>query len=261
MGAGHVRVHRHGRDRHRRDQGRADLQAGGGDAGRRVRRSSRRPSTRASSTRSTGRRSRRRSSRTSTGAKLTVVVNHLKSKGSDCNDVGDPDTGDGSGNCNMHPHERRQGARRLARDRPDRQRRSRLPADRRHELVHVRGPDRGVHDGTASRTSSGSSAGSTPTRTSSTASRATSTTRSRPPSLAAQATGVDRLAHQPRRADGARLQRRVQDGEPGRTRSTTRARTASSDHDPVVIGLDLNRAPDGRRRRAVLRRRRRQRRR
>jgi predicted extracellular nuclease len=36
----------------------------------------------------------------STGARLTVVVNHLKSKGSDCNDVGDPDTGDGSGNCN-----------------------------------------------------------------------------------------------------------------------------------------------------------------
>ena len=34
------------------------------------------------------------------GGRLTVVVNHLKSKGSDCNDVGDPDTGDGSGNCN-----------------------------------------------------------------------------------------------------------------------------------------------------------------
>ena len=36
-----------------------------------------------------------------TGAKFTVVVNHLKSKGSDCNDVGDPDTGDGQGNCNL----------------------------------------------------------------------------------------------------------------------------------------------------------------
>ena len=35
-----------------------------------------------------------------TGARITVVVNHLKSKGSDCNDVGDPDTGDGQGNCN-----------------------------------------------------------------------------------------------------------------------------------------------------------------
>jgi uncharacterized protein len=34
------------------------------------------------------------------GQKLTVVVNHLKSKGSDCNTVGDPDLGDGQGNCN-----------------------------------------------------------------------------------------------------------------------------------------------------------------
>ena len=32
---------------------------------------------------------------------FTAVVNHLKSKGSDCNAVGDPDTGDGSGNCNL----------------------------------------------------------------------------------------------------------------------------------------------------------------
>ena len=36
-----------------------------------------------------------------TGARFTVAVNHLKSKGSDCNDVGDPDTGDGQGNCNV----------------------------------------------------------------------------------------------------------------------------------------------------------------
>jgi predicted extracellular nuclease len=36
-----------------------------------------------------------------TGARFTVVVNHLKSKGSDCLDLGDPDTGDGQGNCNQ----------------------------------------------------------------------------------------------------------------------------------------------------------------
>jgi predicted extracellular nuclease len=36
-----------------------------------------------------------------TGARFTVVVNHLKSKGSDCNAVGDPDVGDGQGNCNL----------------------------------------------------------------------------------------------------------------------------------------------------------------
>lgn len=33
------------------------------------------------------------------GGQFTVVVNHLKSKGSAC--AGDPDTGDGSGNCNV----------------------------------------------------------------------------------------------------------------------------------------------------------------
>ncbi|MDD1621462.1 MAG: ExeM/NucH family extracellular endonuclease [Methylococcaceae bacterium] len=32
---------------------------------------------------------------------LTVAVNHLKSKGSACTDVSDPDTGDGQGNCNL----------------------------------------------------------------------------------------------------------------------------------------------------------------
>jgi predicted extracellular nuclease len=41
-----------------------------------------------------------------TGARFTVVVNHLKSKGSACADIGDPDAGDGQGNCN--------GTRRLA---------------------------------------------------------------------------------------------------------------------------------------------------
>jgi len=36
-----------------------------------------------------------------TGGVFTVAVNHFKSKGSSCNDVGDPNTGDGSGNCNL----------------------------------------------------------------------------------------------------------------------------------------------------------------
>ena len=34
------------------------------------------------------------------GGRFTVVVNHLKSKGSPCNDVGDPNRNDGQGNCN-----------------------------------------------------------------------------------------------------------------------------------------------------------------
>ncbi len=37
----------------------------------------------------------------SNGAKFTIAVNHFKSKGSPCNDISDPDTGDGQGNCNL----------------------------------------------------------------------------------------------------------------------------------------------------------------
>jgi len=37
----------------------------------------------------------------STGGVFTVAINHLKSKGSDCNDLSDPDMGDGAGNCNQ----------------------------------------------------------------------------------------------------------------------------------------------------------------
>ena len=36
-----------------------------------------------------------------TGAKFTAVINHLKSKGSACDDVGDPDMNDGQANCNQ----------------------------------------------------------------------------------------------------------------------------------------------------------------
>ncbi len=36
-----------------------------------------------------------------TGEIFTVAVNHLKSKGSSCDTIGDPDTGDGQGNCNL----------------------------------------------------------------------------------------------------------------------------------------------------------------
>ncbi|MCP5099744.1 MAG: hypothetical protein GY943_29675, partial [Chloroflexi bacterium] len=35
------------------------------------------------------------------GGTFTAVVNHLKSKGSDCDDIGDFDIGDGQGNCNI----------------------------------------------------------------------------------------------------------------------------------------------------------------
>lgn len=35
------------------------------------------------------------------GGRLTVIVNHLKSKGSDCDADSDPNIGDGQGNCNL----------------------------------------------------------------------------------------------------------------------------------------------------------------
>lgn len=38
---------------------------------------------------------------TTSGGRLTVAVNHLKSKGSSCASINDPDTGDGQGNCNL----------------------------------------------------------------------------------------------------------------------------------------------------------------
>lgn len=45
-----------------------------------------------------------------TGERLTVVVNHFKSKGSNCDAVGDPNLGDGQGECNAT---RRRAARAL----------------------------------------------------------------------------------------------------------------------------------------------------
>ncbi len=36
-----------------------------------------------------------------TGEIFTVAINHFKSKGSSCESTGDPDTGDGQGNCNL----------------------------------------------------------------------------------------------------------------------------------------------------------------
>ena len=60
------------------------------------------------------------------GAGFTVVVNHLKSKGSDCDGVRRPRHRRRPGQLQRHPHDGGRGAGRLARDRPDRQRRHRL---------------------------------------------------------------------------------------------------------------------------------------
>ena len=125
------------------------------------------------------------------GGRFTVVVNHLKSKGSDCDAVGDPDTGDGQGNCNVTRTERGDGARQLAGHRPDRERRPRLPDHRRPELLRQGGPDQGARGRRATRTwSTTLPRRRTPTRTCSTASPATSTTRSPTPRSSPQVTGV-----------------------------------------------------------------------
>ena len=68
------------------------------------------------------RRWRRPSRRTPPAARFVVVVNHLKSKGSACDA---PDAGDGQGNCNVVRTNAADGARCLAGDRPDRHRRPR----------------------------------------------------------------------------------------------------------------------------------------
>ncbi len=118
-----LRLHRHRHDRHRCDQGRPDLPTVQvvtpvGDF--QILDSSDDP-------RFIDTKSRPALAQTfedmSTGARFTVVVNHLKSKGSDCVDVGDPDLGDGQGNCSRTRTLRRPGTGRLAGDRSDRQRR------------------------------------------------------------------------------------------------------------------------------------------
>jgi predicted extracellular nuclease len=104
-----------------------------------------------------------------TGERFTVVVNHLKSKGSACVTPGvdvplDPDLGDGQGNCSQT---RRAAAEALvdwlATDPTG-------SGDRRAPTMSTAPP-------TTGRTSSSTSAARTPTRTRSTARRATSTTR------------------------------------------------------------------------------------
>ena len=121
-----LRLHRHRRDRHRRHPRRHHLQPGQRDARGRLTPSStrRRSSTRAASTSTaTGRPLAQTFEEDATGARFTVVVNHLKSKGSGCG-AGDDDTTTGPGQLQRHPDAGRPGAGRLAGHRSDRQRRS-----------------------------------------------------------------------------------------------------------------------------------------
>ncbi len=133
--AGHLRLHRHRRDRHRRDSCRHDLSSPAvvtpvGDF--EILNSSVDP-------RFIDTKSRPVLAQTfeenATGSRFTVAVNHLKSKGSACDDVGDPDAGGRPGQLQRHADEGSPGARRLAGHRSNRQRRSRLPDHRRPEQL------------------------------------------------------------------------------------------------------------------------------
>ena len=216
MGAGHLRVHRHRRDRHRRDQGRADLQAGRG----RRRSATWKIITTATDPRfiDTQEPPVARADvpeQLRTAARLTVVVNHLKSKGSDCNDVGDPDTGDGSGNCNIT---RTNAAKALvdwlATDPTG-------SGDPDYLLIGdfnsytFEDPIQWFVDARATRTSSAQFGGLDAVLVR--LRRRVGLPRPGPRVGLARRAGDrrDGLAHQPGRADRARLQRRVQDGQPG----------------------------------------------
>ena len=113
-----------------------------------------------------------------TGGVFVGVANHLKSKGSACDE---PDAGDGQANCNAV---RARSAALLAdwlATRPDGHRRPRRADPRRPQLLRQGGPDHDCSSRRATPTSSSASTAPRPTPTRSTASGATSTTRSAPP--------------------------------------------------------------------------------
>ena len=127
-----------------------------------------------------------RPSRTSTtGARITVAVNHLKSKGSRLHRRRRPRHRRRPGQLPADPEARRPGPRRLARHRPDRQRRSRLPDPRRPQLLRQEDPIDAIKAGPDDDAGTADDYTNliepvprrpTPTRTSSTDSPATSTT-------------------------------------------------------------------------------------
>ena len=83
----------------------------------------------------------------STGERFTIAVNHLKSKGSDCNSLGDPNLNDGAGQLQRDPYPRGPGAHGPPGHRSDRKRRPGLPHRRRPQLVRDGGPDHHARGG------------------------------------------------------------------------------------------------------------------
>ena len=86
-----------------------------------------------------------------TGERITVVANHLKSKGSGCADnfsplPPDPDLGDGAGNCNLTRKIAAQEMAAWLADQPDRHRHAQRVDHRRPELVRQGGSDHGAYE-------------------------------------------------------------------------------------------------------------------
>ena len=203
--------HRPGqRARHRRDQGRLALQAGQRHAGRhdggaehgrlrqrRRRRTAQPPVARAGLRGERHRRARSSSTSTTSRARAAPATRPT------------PATARATApSCARTP--RTLLAAWLA-ERPDRHRRPRRPDRRRPQLLREGGPDHGARGGGLHQPDHGRDRWRTRTPTSSTASGATSTTRSASTSLVAAGHGRRRVAHQRRRAGGARLQHRLQD--------------------------------------------------
>ena len=160
-----------------------------------------------------------------------------------------PTPGDGRATATRSEDAGGRSARRLARDRPDGHRRSRLPDPRRHELLRQGGPDHGPSRRPASTTSCAARRPRGLLLRLRRRSGATSTTRSAR-RRSTPGDGRRRLAHQRRRAVDPRLQHRVQDaGAGGSIYAPDHFRI--SDHDPVLIGVGLARAADRECRRAV----------
>ena len=173
-----------------------------------------------------------------TGARFVVSANHLKSKGSECDA---PDAGDGQGNCAIV----RTNAANLLADwlasdptgtgDPD------VLDRRRPQLVREGEPDRrtrgaGLHEPRRGRDRAG--------RVLVRLRRPVGLPRprARQPRARPGGHGRRRVAHQRRRAERARLQRRLQAPGPARILYAP-DEFRVSDHDPVVVGLNLNAPP------------------
>ena len=176
-----------------------------------------------------------------TGGTFVADVNHLKSKGSACNDG--PDAGDGQGNCNAARTSVGAGAGRLAGLRPDRHRRGRRPYPRRPQLLREGGPDPHPRGRPGSPTSSTEFVGDDAYSYVFDGQWGYLDHALGSAGIAQPGHGRDRVPHQRRRALGPRLQHGVQVGRRRSPSLYAPDEFRVSDHDPIIVGLKPNSAP------------------